>query len=324
MTHKRPCDLLIASCEAEGGIIKYRLGTGGELEQIGKIPMPSPMFFEVKNNVIWVVLRAPFEGISDSGVAAFDLCTGKRLTETVSTLGDVGCHITVDGGDVYCANYIRGSVFKSPDVLRAHTGHGTDKVRQEAPHVHSVFFSPDKKYVLSCDLGLDTVFVYDRELNLISEARVPDGSGARHTVFSKDGKYVYCINEMAATVSVFAYNDGRLTYIRDVSAKPEGFAGQGKGAAIKLNRDGDRIYVTERGSESISVFGVDGEKLTLIDTVSSHGKEPRDFTLFDGEKMAVCANQFSDSVSVYSVDKNGKLSFEKSFFLPSPICVSAL
>lgn len=274
--------------------------------------------------VLWTVLRAPFEESSDSGIVAFELDTGKQVTQAISTLGAVGCHIAVADGEVYCANYIGGSVFKSPDVLRIHEGHGTNSERQEAPHVHSVFLSPDKKYVLSCDLGLDTVFVYDRELRLISSARVPDGSGARHIAFSECGKYVYCINEMSATVSVFGYRDGMLTYIRDVNAKPSGFTGQGKGAAIKLSRGGKRMYVTERGSESIVTFDVCHDELTRVGEISSYGKEPRDFVLLAGGAWAACANQFSDSVSLYKVDGDGMLSYKTSFSVPAPICITEI
>lgn len=324
MTRRPLCEFLVASCVREGGIFRYRLLDNGEAERISRIDMPSPMFFEVDGDKLWAVMRSPFEESGNSGIAAFDVRTGKQLTETVSTMGDVGCHIAVDGEDIYCANYISGSVFKSPDVLHVHNGHGVNSQRQEAPHVHSVFFSPDKKYVLSCDLGLDTVFVYDRNLNLVSSARVPDGSGARHIVFSKDGDYVYCINEMSATVSVFGYGDGELTYIRDVSAKPVGFTGQGKGAAIKLSSNGKRMYVTERGSESIAVFDVCHDILTRIGEISSYGKEPRDFTLLANGRFAACANQFSDSVSIYAVDSEGMLSYISSFALQAPICVAEI
>ena len=324
MTRRPLCEFFVASCVDNGGIYRYRLFENGEVEQLQKISMPSPMFFAVERERLWAILREPFALTSHSGVAAYDLRSGRRLTDVISTQGEVACHLAVDGKDVYVANYTGGSVFKFPDIAVRHKGHGTDPSRQTSPHPHSVFFSPDKKYVLSCDLGIDTVFVYDRELCEISRARVPDGSGARHLTFSRDGRYVYCINEMAATVSTFAYRDGSLTYLHSVSATPDGFLGQGKGAAIKLARDGRHLYVTERGSERIVLFEMDGERLKRIAHFDTHGKEPRDFALVANEGFAICANQFSGNLSVYKKERDHTLTYLSSFSIPAPLCVEEI
>ena len=321
MTRRPLSDFWVASCVPEGGAYHYRLYEDETVEEVQMIPMPSPMFLEWQGDRLCAILRAPFADSKESGVATYDPKTGERLTEILSTKGEVACHFAVDGDDIYCANYISGSVFKAPDGLDVHTGHGINPVRQTSPHVHSTFFSPDKKYVLSCDLGLDTVFVYDRDLNLVSTARVPDGAGARHTVFSKDGKFVYCINEMSATISVFSYKEGTLTYLHDVDAKPQGFLEQGKGSAIRLSLDGKRLYVTERGSETIALFAVDGANLTLLSHFDSHGAEPRDFMLIADERYAVCTNQFSDQFALYRVESNGSLTFLNSIAVPQPISV---
>lgn len=321
MTRRPHSEFWVASCVPEGGAYRYRLYEDETPEQVGCIHMPSPMFLEWQGDRLYAILRAPFADSGESGVAAYDPKTGERLTEILSTKGEVACHFAIDGEDIYCANYISGSVFRAPDQVDRHEGHGVDPKRQESPHVHSTFLSPDKKYLLSCDLGLDTVFVYDRELNVISTAKVPDGAGARHLVFSKDGKFVYCINEMAATVSVFAYDDGHLTYLHDVDAKPKGFSGQGAGSAIRLSGDGRRLYVTERGSNTIALFAVDGANLTLIDHYSAYGNHPRDFDLIADGRYAVCTNQFSDSFVLYRVDADGTLQYLQSVTLEAPLAV---
>lgn len=320
MTRKPLSDFLVASCVPDGGAYRYRLYENGDTQLIQVIPMPSPMFLELHGDRLWAILRAPFADSNESGVVAYDLKTGERVTDILSTKGVVACHIAVDRDDVYCANYISGSVFKAPEKIDVHMGRGADPNRQTSPHVHSVFFSPDKKYVLSCDLGLDRIFVYDRELNLISSEKVPSGAGARHLAFSKDGNYVYCINEMSATVSVLSYDDGNLTYLHDVNAKPQGYDGQGKGSAIKLSLDGKRLYVTERGSETITLFDVNGGKLTLVAHFDTHGAEPRDFTLLANERYAVCTNQFGNTVVLYRVEADGMLTYIRSFSLEAPLC----
>jgi 6-phosphogluconolactonase len=321
MIRKVLCEFFVASCAPTGGAYRYRLYEDEMLEQVGGIPMPSPMLLQIEGDRLYAILRAPFEDSEESGVAAYDPKTGERLTEILSTKGVVACHFAVDGEDIYCANYVSGSVFQSPDKVDRHEGHGVNPQRQSSPHVHSTFLSPDKKYLLSCDLGLDTIFVYDRELNLVSTAKVPDGAGARHTVFSKDGRFVYCINEMSATVSVFAYDDGHLTYLHDVDAKPKDYTGQGAGSAIRLSGDGARLYVTERGSNTIALFSVDGASLTLIDHYSSHGNHPRDFDLIADGRYAVCTNQFENLFVLYRVGADGELIYLKSVEMAEPLSV---
>ena len=312
----------VASCVPDGGIYCCELDRDGNVEMKKVISAPSPMWIEpAEDGALWVLMRAPFEDSPNSGVAKYDPKSGERISDILSTEGEVACHLAVDGDDLYAANYISGSVWSSIFGLDTHSGNGTDPVRQTSPHVHSTFLSPDKKYVLSCDLGIDKIFVYDRNMRLISTADTPAGSGARHLVFSKDGCYVYCINEMSATISVFSYQDGMLTYIREVDIKPYGYAGQGKGSAIKMNGAGSRVYVTERGSETISVFETDGDKLTIVSSVSSHGAEPRDFALIGDEKWAVCTNQFENNISVYRVEKDGSLGFVRCISVDAPLCI---
>lgn len=324
MTHRALCELLVASCVPDGGIYRFALYESGDIKQLQKIPMPSPMFFRVSGDRLWTILREPFAGSHDSGLAAYDLNSGKRLTDVISTRGAVACHLTVDGECVYVANYTGGSVFSLPDTLDQHIGQGTNPKRQETPHPHSVFLSPDKKYVLSCDLGLDTIFVYDRHLCEISRASVPDGSGARHLTFSNDGRYVYCLNELFATVSIFAYQNGSLTYLDSVAISPDIPSGQGKGAAIKLTKDGRYLYVTERTLGIIALFEVHGERLDLVTHFDSYGTEPRDFALVANEAFAICTNQFSNSMSVYKKEDDSSLVYLFSVSIPAPLCVEEI
>ncbi len=91
-------------------------------------------------------------------------------------------------------------------------------VVEDSAHTHFAAFSPDGNYILCTDLGLDTEFVYDSELNEISKENVPSGSGSRHLVFSENGKYVYCVNsgrlfgkpeDCAGMVSLLCSDEGR-------------------------------------------------------------------------------------------------------------------
>ena len=320
MTRRRLCDFLVASCVPEGGILRYSLFADGSVLPVDRIAMPSPMFFTQAGGRLWAVLRDPFADSEDSGIAAFDPRSGDCLQETVSTRGAVGCHLAVDGEAVFVANYFGGSVFGLPERLIRHHGRGVDPARQEAPHPHSVFFSPDRRYLLSCDLGLDTVFVYNRQLQEISHVRVPDGVGPRHLCFSSDGGTVYCINEMGASISVLSYRDGTLSYQRTFPLREGGLSG--KGSAILPTKDGQRLYVTERAAEEILLLSAEGERLSILGRYDSHGVEPRDIALVADERFLIAANQFSDNLSVYRVGEEGALEYLSSIPVPAPICVA--
>ncbi len=324
MNKKQICKFAVASCAEDGGIYKYTLYEDGTAEPCGRIAMPMPMFFEVDGKRITALLRAPFADSEESGICVYDAESGAALTPTRSTKGVVGCHIAVYDDTVYCANYITGSVFMTPDKCIAHTGSSVNPKRQESPHVHCTFFSPDKKHLLCCDLGTDEIYVYDRALNEITRARVPSGNGPRHLCFSEEGKYVYCINEMSATVSVLSYEDGFLTYLKDIDIKPEGYNGQGAGAAIKRTRDGKRLYLSERGSQTIALVEIDGERIEVKAYFSSNGAEPRDIALLADERFLVCTNQFSNNFTVYRVLEGGALELTDNIPLAAPLCVNEL
>lgn len=130
-----------------------------------------------------------------------------------NTLSADPCHVIDDAQNVIVANYGGGSiaVFKKMTgstvsevrQLIQHEGKGIDKERQEKPHVHMVYFSPDKKFILANDLGLDKVFIYNYTPNaagiILALKDIIDlkaGSAPRHSVFSKKGNFIpgrfYC------------------------------------------------------------------------------------------------------------------------------------
>ena len=320
MIHKALCDFYVASCVEDGGVYRFRLYEDGGLKVLQKLPMPSPMYIQLEGNRLWAVLRAPFSDSNQSGVAAYDATTGRQITDLFPTKGEVACHIAVDGDDVYCANYISGSIIKIPDRLDVHKGSGIDPVRQNCPHVHSACFSPDKQLVLSCDLGLDTVFVYNRDLKLMSTAKVPSGAGARHPVFSKDGKFAYVMNEMGGSISIFSYQFGALEYVDTLSVLLSDFSGTGSGAAIKLSADGTRLYVTERATQSIITLSVDGANLKILARTDCKGREPRDFTLLADDRFAVCTNQFDNAMVLFRISPEGIPTFFNQVQIDSPLC----
>ena len=298
-------DVYLCSAVSDGAILHYALSDAGELTLRDSLPLPTPNYLVFEGDTAYATLSRPFSDAKESGVIRLSVAPDGSLSpagEITPTGGEGACHLAVSDGDLYVANYGSGSVTKIGGKTVVHEGNGPDPIRQEAPHCHGAFFSPDKRYLLVCDLGLDTVFVYDRELNEISRAKVPDGAGCRHLVFSRDGRYVYVENEMGCSVSVFAWSDGRLTYRATYPTRTYApHDGPDKGSAIKLSENGRRLYITNRGENEVVVLSCRGEKLRVIGRAPTGGDEPRDFALLGKERFGIVTNQFGNSFRLYSL-----------------------
>ena len=272
----------------------------------------------IKNNKAYILLRDLGKG--NGGVITCDIDKNgafHKEGDALSSKGIVPCHLCVGNDEsVYLVNYLSGNIVKMPDREVKHSGKGVNLPRQDMAHTHFVTFSPDGNYILCTDLGLDTVFVYDSELNEVSKENVPSGSGCRHLVFSENGKYVYCVNELSNNVSVLSFENGRLKLLNTVEAIPE-FKGKSTAAAIRL-KDG-YLYVSHRGADCISRFRAENEKLILLDNTPCGGVDPRDFDILDN--LLICANE-GGSVSVLKLE-NSKPEFKYSFeLIGDPLCVS--
>lgn len=265
-------------CAGNGGIYCFALKNGQPV-LCGHTQLPLPMYTVLKNQTAYVLLRGP-KGQNGSLVTAPILANGRLgpFSQPVSTKGQVPCHLCVSKGEVYVANYISGNVVKMPGTVVCHSGHSVHPTRQTAAHTHFVLPTPKEDYILCVDLGLDTVFVYTRELQPVSSAKVPPGSGCRHFVFSRDGAWLYCVNELSSDVSVFSYSSGRLTY----RATYQAFAAppaNSTAAAIRLC--GNYLYLSHRGANCISRFEAENGRLHFIENTPCGGESPRDFDILN-------------------------------------------
>jgi 6-phosphogluconolactonase len=283
-------------------------------------------------------------------VSAFRIASpsGQLTFEGSRPTGGIGpAHVALDptGQMLVIANYGGGSVaairlnadgsLGERSALLAPTGPpGPDRVRQSQSHPHGTTFTADGRWAFVCDLGLDRVLVYRAEPehgvlrpSLPAFAAVPPGAGARHSVLSADGKFLYVVNELGGTISVFQWRpeSGVLSLIETTSTLPPQFRGANTSAEIQLGADGRFIYASNRGSDSIAVLArnaADG-RLSRLEVVSCGGRTPRHFTLSPDGLWLLCANQESGSVTVLAVDPaSGRLTLTPHRSVVSqPVCL---
>jgi 6-phosphogluconolactonase len=312
----------------------------------------NPEFFAVHPNhqVLFVANEYDNPGESGNTVSSFaiDAGTGKlTLLNKISARGDGPCSIVVDktGKNLLLANYGSGSVAVLPiaadgrlgeaTAFIQHEGSGVNPNRQKGPHAHCVILSPDNRFALVSDLGLDKVLVYrfDAAKGTLAPndppfARVAPGAGSRHLAFHPNGKIVYCISEMGSTMTTFEYaaSGGTLKEIQTVSTLPADFKAISTGAEVQVNRAGTVLYGSNRGHDSIAVFSIDPHQFTLtpVEHVPTLGRTPRYFTIDPTGKYLFAANQGTGNVVVFAVDaKSGKLTPTGTVLTdaPAPVCV---
>ena len=311
--------IYIASCVPSGGIYHYVREKSGSPTLVDVFKCDRPMYMIAEKSEMHVLLKAPFPGRKESALVTVPLKENGTFGTPgplVDTRGVEACHLCCWHRQVYVTNYTSGSVFGTGGQMDRHEGRGLHPTRQEGPHTHYIGPTPDGKYLMSTDLGLDTVFIYNDRLKTVSKARVPLGQGCRHLACSADGRWVFCANELGSSVSVFAYAGGTRTLRETVNAlkQPNPW---NTAAAIRVW--GDTVYVSQRGNNTISVLPWDGEHLRFMGEYPCGGESPRDFIVSDG--CLVVTNEKSGTVSFLKTDGLRVIGTEYILNLPAPLCV---
>ena len=331
------------------GIYLYRFDAAtGKATALGETDVENPSYltFSPDGRFVYAVNENP-SGIGGVTSLSFDSLTGSlRVLNRQSSEGEFPCYVSEDasGKWVMVANYGGGNLsayrVASDGTLGAsaqliqHEGKGANQKRQEKPHVHSAVFAPDQHYLLSSDLGLDKVYVYDfrpDEDSPLSPASTPyvpvrPGSGPRHIDFSPDHRYMYLITELSGEVNVFGYSKGKFTPIERVPTVIKDTSADKGSADIHLSPDGKFLYASDRGSTNdIVVFEVHAGsgKLKRIGAVSCGGTTPRNFSIDPSGHYLVVANQTSSNVVIFKRDlQTGLLTPTGSpLQVGNPVCI---
>jgi len=335
-------------------ITAFRLNlTTGALSPIGRVAqVEAPSFLAISPNRRNLYAVSEGRGKDDSFISAFsiDSETGKlAFLNRQPSGGDGPCHVEVDPGglNVLAANYGSGSVaafhldkngaLGPMSAFVQDHGSSVDPRRQDGPHAHCIVTAPDGRFAFVCDLGIDKVLAF--KLNpstgsLVANdppfTTVKPGAGPRHLAFHPNGRYAYVINEMASTLTVFAYDQskGILSEIEDQPLLPKEFKGQNTAAEVEVHPSGSFVYASNRGDDSIVVFACDPDtgRLTFIERSSSGGKTPRHFEIEPSGAFLLAANQNSGTINVFRIDaKTGRLQpTGNKVVADMPMCVKCL
>ncbi len=303
-----------------------------------------PGFLAAKGKLLFAENERKDIGI----IRSFIINSNGSLTfaDEIGAKGSKCAHVCLDKEE----NYVVGAVYASGNVLVAkynsegklslkdnvfHHGRSIIPNRQKGAHAHSASFSPDGKEIFVPDLGMDKIvnYKFDREngklcLNELQPYIGTDaGEGPRHIRFHPNNKFAYLLTEIGNNIYVYSYltETRTLKQIQKVHVLPKDFQGTSYAAELIISSDGQNLYSSNRGHDTISAFHIDDKTgiLLLIGHYHSGGCGPRHICFGVDEKYIVSANK--DSNNVCQIKRNVKtgelLNVVDDVFVPSPACI---
>jgi 6-phosphogluconolactonase len=258
----------------------------------------------------------------------------------VSSKGGMPCHICVDktGSVVAVANWATASTVTfsvrsdgslgEAAAFYQHTG--------AAPgvqaHCHCVNVTPDNRYLIATDTGLNKVFVH--RLNTKDATFTPHDppflalkhqANPRQLVFHPNGKWAYIANENSSGCTMIRYDSRSGTFEEGTVARtvPETVKERVTPAEVMMHPTGRFVFVSNRGHNSIAVLRIgDGGAHTLVDAFQPGGNGPRSFTIDPTGTFLLAMMQRSNAVYPLRIDsQTGKLTPAGDVLeLPAPVC----
>lgn len=334
------------SAKSEGifvGSIDSATGHLGPLTLAAKAHAPGFLALTRDDKFLYAVTEAPGEAASFARHADGTLVPLNRLSSPAAS----ACFVSVDstGRDVLIANYDRGSIAclqTKPDGSLAQEtawvqliGSGPNKSRQAGPHAHSIYEDPSGKFVYACNLGSDqlALFKFDAQAGTLAPAEpaaipLPAGAGPRHVAFAASGKFIYVINEMGQSVTVFARADSGLPLLparQTIFLPTRGSPVIGDTAAeIVLHPNGHWLYASNRGPDTLSLFTIEEDgTLKRAQTLPAQVKWPRNFAIDPSGRWLISAGEHDDRIAVLKIDATtGRLSATTQHAaVKAPTCV---
>lgn len=326
-------------------VLRYHNNEWEDVQLIKDIVNPSYLAFDHNYNFLYVV-HGDYSEISSYKI---DKQSGEiSFLNTKSTGGKNPVHLLVDNTNNYIvvANYITGSLSVLPinddgsldnmsdlyQISNENIIEGKDLLlKQGVSHPHQVLFNKNKNQIIVPDLGLNQLLFFnlnhDGTLSPSSSqycVQMRTGSGPRHCSIHPFLPYIYVANELDTSVEVLYDNQTQFEIIQSVTTLDVS-SDKDTVAAIAISNNGRFLYVSNRGTDSITVFSINEEtgKLKKVDNKKVLGKTPRFITLDPSGEYLYVANEDSDTIHIFEIDElTGKLNMMDNVIeTESPVCL---
>lgn len=342
------------------GISVYSVdSTSGALTLVQTVPSDNPFYFafDPTGQFLYAVnVIGDYEGGDTGSVEAYsiDQDTGElTFINRQSSGGAVAAQPAVDpsGTFLVVANYnganftvlpINADGSLEPVVSEfVQEGSGPNPDRQEMSHPHAAVFDPAGNFIAVADLGTDETLILSLdaatgELTEVSAANAAPGAGPRHVVFNAEGTILYVVNELDATINVYAYDAATGIIgenLQTVSTVPDPFEGTKSTAEILIHPSGIFLYNSNRGQpdmvtpegDAIVGWAIDPESglLTLVGHTMDEVEVPWSFAFDASGSWLFSANYGASSVTTFAIDQTtGVLTFaDQTVEVPYPFVI---
>lgn len=285
----------------------------GAMHLIQQVPVDGaamPMALSPDRRFLFVSVRTePFRVAS----FAVDAATGLLAPIGVDPLPDNMAYIATDrSGTLLLTASYAGSKLGVSHIGADGRVANAHQVIETKPKAHCILPAGDNGMVLAASLGGDELMQFELDASsgtLVPShegvVAMPEGSGPRHFALHPDARFVFVFCELDASVHVLARNPhtNALAPVHSASALPADFTGKASGAEIRVRPDGRFLYVSERGSDTLSAFSIDPQSghLARIATYPTE-KHPRGMNIDPSGRWLIAAGLHSDHFSVYAID----------------------
>lgn len=286
--------------------------------------------------------------IADEGVEVLKIERNGDLTpiNKVGIDGMRGCYLSTDvsGKFLFVGGYHDGKVTvvhthrdgRLGSVMDGvfHQGMGSVAERNFRPHVSCVIPTPDDKYLCAVDNGIDQVKIYkvdpiSGKLSLYDILRLELESAPRLMVFSQDGRFAYINCELSNKIRVYSYDGSgkspKFELLQEVSSVFDTKEVSSACEALRLSPNGDYLYTSNAGENTVGVFRIDKETglLTKVLILPISGGYPKDIAVFPDEKTMIVLCHESGYMRFFTVDyEKGLLIMKgKQQYVETPNCI---
>lgn len=312
--------LTIACNSAGNSLGLYDLDGAGKLSPLGELPLPGvgapegayPMTLNADRTRLYVSFRGrPHE------VLTYGLTPNARSIELLgrAPLDGSMAHIALDTSGRFLLSASFGAGTLSTNAI-GETGIASAPIHtiDVAPNMHCCIPIPGTDTFLATSLGADATFRVrcdDRgKLTVLDDRAISaPGSGPRHFVFHPTLPVGYLVTQMASTVEVFAFADGRLSAapVETHSILPANWQGEPWAADIRITPDGRHLYASDRKANSLAAFAIDDRGRLTPAGITYAAPWPRAMNITPDGAFLLALGENSDIVDVFAIGADGAL-----------------
>ena len=293
--------------------------------------------------------RKTLYSISDEGVVSWKILDDGSLEQMNKRKinGMRGHHLSVDYTDnfLFVSGYHDGklTVLKLNDdgslgpVIDGvfHKGLGSIAERGSRPHITCAKATPDGKFVLTADPGIDQVGIYrfsgkPHDLKLVDAIRPERGSSPCWFTFSRDNRFLYLMYDYSNRIDVFRYSIAKNGMPEFEKIQQVVSTGKNKPAhlsaatCITFSKNDAYVFCGSAGDNTVTMFKRDAETglLDPLFNLPVSGELPKEIVIFPGGEFLVSVNHESGTLTFFRINyqKNILIMSNAEQPVPQPNC----